>query len=158
MAHNDLLLLLLGSFLPNNLIIWLWKKMFRHNSTFPQKVTRGSFFSRLAVWCGDKFGSPFNFNLWIVIIAVWIWSGHLFRYSNTWQLLINTPTTIIELFAAILIQYVGNRIERRQEVHEVRMLEMLAEVQNLTEQLAGQLENEDIPVFESEIMSKVVVG
>lgn len=104
------------------------------------KQTSPGFFARLAIWCGDAFGSPVNFVMWIVLVAVWIWSGHLFRYSDTWQLLINTPTTIIELFAAILIQYVGNRIERRQEQHETRMMEMLDEIRSLSELMAANLE------------------
>ncbi len=130
MSHNDLLILLAGSFLPNNLVIWMFKTVFprrRILRTLETSEQRG--FAKLAVWCGDKFGSPTNFMMWMAIIGIWIWSGHLFHYNNTWQLLINTPTTVIELFAAILIQYVGNRIERRQSDSEQHMIHILERIE-----------------------------
>jgi hypothetical protein len=112
-----------------------------------QKTSR---FARLAVWCGNAFGSPFNFGLWLVLIALWLASGPIFHYSDTWQLAVNTPTTIIELFSAILIQYVGNRIERRQEEHETKMLKILEEVQSLSELMAANMEQPGtVPVAES---------
>jgi low affinity Fe/Cu permease len=88
-------------------------------------------FTKLAIWCGNSFGSPLNFGLWVVIITIWLVAGKSLHYSDTWQLLINTPTTIIELFAAILIQYVGNRIERRQQDHEAVMLKMLDHIETM---------------------------
>lgn len=142
MNHDDLLLLILGSFLPNNLFAWIYRKIFRRKRIVSTSPQRGRF-ARLAIFCGNAFGSPANFVLWIVLVSVWIWSGPMFHFSNTWQLMINTPTTIIELFAAILIQYVGNRIERRQEDHEQKMLDMLSEVKGISETVAAIIETND---------------
>jgi low affinity Fe/Cu permease len=139
MNHNDLLLLLAGSFLPNNLIVWLYRKVFP-TRRIVHKNKQANTFTKLAVWCGDKFGSPTNFIMWIVIIGVWIYSGHLFHYNNTWQLLINTPTTIIELFAAILIQYVGNRIERRQANNEDHMIHLLEKIESLDKKIEAKVD------------------
>jgi low affinity Fe/Cu permease len=43
------------------------------------------------------------------IIAVWIWTGPLFHFSDTWQLVINTGTTIITFLMVFLIQNTQNR-------------------------------------------------
>lgn len=142
MSHQDIILLLAGSFLPNNLLLWSLRKVLPTRKPKP-KPERGVF-ARLAIFCGNAFGSPFNFGLWILLVSGWLWLGSSFHYSDTWQLLINTPTTIIELFAAILIQYVGNRIERRQEEHEEKMFKMLEEVRNLSELLAANLEGSTV--------------
>lgn len=130
MSSHDILLILAGSFLPNNLLALIFSKLFYPRRPKQPRADQG-IFTKLAVWCGNQFGSPFNFALWAVIIGIWLWSGHIFHYNNTWQLLINTPTTIIELFAAILIQYVGNRIERRQEKSETYIIKLLERIETL---------------------------
>lgn len=54
-------------------------------------------------------GSPFAFIAACAIIIGWVVSGPLFQYSDTWQLVINTGTTIITFLMVFLIQNTQNR-------------------------------------------------
>ncbi len=54
-------------------------------------------------------GSPWSFLLALVIIAVWAFTGPMFRFSDTWQLVINTGTTIVTFLMVFLIQNSQNR-------------------------------------------------
>ncbi|MEO8691709.1 MAG: low affinity iron permease family protein [Candidatus Saccharimonas sp.] len=54
-------------------------------------------------------GSAYVFILAIVVIAVWAVSGPLFKFSDTWQLIINTGTTIVTFLMVFLIQNTQNR-------------------------------------------------
>lgn len=54
-------------------------------------------------------GRPIVFVLAIVTILVWIISGPLFHFSDTWQLVINTATTIVTFLMVFLIQSTQNR-------------------------------------------------
>lgn len=54
-------------------------------------------------------GSAGAFALAVLIIVVWALLGHLFKYSDTWQLVINTGTTIITFLMVFLIQNTQNR-------------------------------------------------
>ena len=54
-------------------------------------------------------GRPRTFALAVAVIAVWIVTGPIFRFSDTWQLVINTGTTIITFLMVFLIQNTQNR-------------------------------------------------
>ncbi len=54
-------------------------------------------------------GRPRTFMLALALIAVWIVTGPLFRFSDTWQLVINTGTTVITFLMVFLIQNTQNR-------------------------------------------------
>jgi low affinity Fe/Cu permease len=54
-------------------------------------------------------GSPWCFALAMLVIVVWLVSGPIFRYSDTWQLIINTGTTIVTFLMVFLIQNTQNR-------------------------------------------------
>jgi len=60
---------------------------------------------RIAAWAGR----PSAFILALAIIAVWAITGPLFRWSDTWQLVINTGTTIVTFVMVFLIQNAQNR-------------------------------------------------
>jgi low affinity Fe/Cu permease len=49
-------------------------------------------------------GRPFSFVLCLVVVAVWAVSGPMFGFSDTWQLIINTGTTIVTFLMVFLIQ------------------------------------------------------
>lgn len=66
-------------------------------------------FSRLASWCADAVGSPWAFLGACVCVLVWLGSGPLFGWSDTWQLIINTATTISTGLMVFLIQHAQNR-------------------------------------------------
>jgi low affinity Fe/Cu permease len=66
-------------------------------------------FRRFAHATADVVGSPWAFFLAIFLVVVWAVSGPMFGYSNTWQLLINTGTTILTFLMVFLIQSTQNR-------------------------------------------------
>ncbi len=74
------------------------------------KVTKStSLFTRFAKWTSHVSGSPPAFGLALGTIVVWGVSGPLFGFSDTWQLVINTGTTIVTFLMVFLIQNTQNR-------------------------------------------------
>jgi low affinity Fe/Cu permease len=69
-------------------------------------------FHRLALKVSNIVGSPSSFFLAIAVILAWGLTGPLFHYSDTWQLVINTGTTIITFLMVFLIQNTQNRDAR----------------------------------------------
>jgi low affinity Fe/Cu permease len=69
----------------------------------------GSLFSSLALWTSRQSGRPGTFILAVVVILVWAVSGPMFHWSDTWQLVINTGTTIVTFLMVFLIQHTQNR-------------------------------------------------
>jgi low affinity Fe/Cu permease len=69
-------------------------------------------FRRLAERTAHAVGSPWAFLLALLTIAVWGVTGPYFKYSDTWQLFINTGTTIVTFLMVFLIQNTQNRETR----------------------------------------------
>ena len=72
-------------------------------------MRRGSFFDRFSRRVASLAGHPAAFAAAAAVILVWIVSGPLFGYSDTWQLVINTATTIVTFLMVFLIQNTQNR-------------------------------------------------
>jgi len=70
-------------------------------------VTR--FFERFARWTADWAGSAPAFVASVLIVVVWGITGPIFHFSDTWQLIINTSTTVITFWMVFLIQSSQNR-------------------------------------------------
>jgi low affinity Fe/Cu permease len=68
-----------------------------------------SWYSSFAKSASHFCGRPRTFTLAVAIIGVWIVTGPIFRFSDTWQLVINTGTTIITFLMVFLIQNTQNR-------------------------------------------------
>ena len=68
-----------------------------------------SWYSRFAKSASHFCGRPRVFTLAVGVIGVWILTGPLFHFSDTWQLVINTGTTIITFLMVFLIQNTQNR-------------------------------------------------
>ena len=66
-------------------------------------------FTRFAKWTARTAGHPSSFLLALLIILAWTISGPLFHFSDTWQLVINTGTTIVTFLMVFLIQNTQNR-------------------------------------------------
>ncbi len=66
-------------------------------------------FGRLAKATARAAGHPSTFAVALAIVAVWAVTGPLFRFSDTWQLVINTGTTIVTFLMVFLIQNTQNR-------------------------------------------------
>ncbi len=70
---------------------------------------RSSRFSRFAKWVARETGHPIAFVTAVFVILAWLATGPLFHFSDTWQLVINTGTTIITFLMVFLIQNTQNR-------------------------------------------------
>jgi low affinity Fe/Cu permease len=66
-------------------------------------------FHRFAKWTAHATGHPASFATALLVIAVWGVTGPLFHYSDTWQLVINTGTTVVTFLMVFLIQNTQNR-------------------------------------------------
>jgi low affinity Fe/Cu permease len=75
-------------------------------------VTRSDRFGRFAAQCSHYLGSRWAFISAIGVILVWAVTGPIFHYSDTWQLVINTGTTIVTFLMVFLIQNSQNRDAR----------------------------------------------
>lgn len=69
-------------------------------------------FRKAAHVTSDKVGSPGAFAIAIGLILIWAVSGPFFGFSDTWQLIINTGTTILTFLTVFLIQNTQNRDAR----------------------------------------------
>jgi len=76
-----------------------------------QKRARGmnAAFSEAAQWTSQQCGRPTTFIVACSVIVVWAISGPVFQFSDTWQLIINTGTTIVTFLMVFLIQNTQNR-------------------------------------------------
>jgi low affinity Fe/Cu permease len=63
-----------------------------------------SWFARLAQAASDWSGSSLGFTLAVAVVQVWLIAGPFFGYSDTWQLAINTGTTVVTFLMVFLIQ------------------------------------------------------
>lgn len=66
-------------------------------------------FSEIASYIAHKSGRPITFLLATLIIVCWALTGPIFNYSDTWQLIINTGTTIVTFLMVFIIQNTQNR-------------------------------------------------
>ncbi|MCH7420899.1 low affinity iron permease family protein [Pseudomonas mosselii] len=66
-------------------------------------------FDRFAQWLASHSGRPVTFVIALMLIIAWGVSGPLFHFNDTWQLVINTSTTIITFLMVFLIQNTQNR-------------------------------------------------
>ena len=81
-----------------------------------------SVFSRFARWVSSVSGRPLVFALALLCILVWLVTGPIFGYSDTWQLVINTGTTIITFLMVFLIQ---NTQTRDTEALQIKLDELI---------------------------------
>jgi low affinity Fe/Cu permease len=74
-----------------------------------RKKQRHSWFIRVAKWASRTAGRPGTFTLAVAVILLWAITEPIFHFSDTWQLVINTSTTIITFLMVFLIQNTQNR-------------------------------------------------
>jgi low affinity Fe/Cu permease len=103
-------------------------------------VTRSDRFAKFSAKSSHYLGSRWAFIVAIGVILVWALTGPLFHYSDTWQLIINTGTTIVTFLMVFLIQNTQNRDARaihlklNELIHAVdKAKNKMIDVENLTD-------------------------
>jgi low affinity Fe/Cu permease len=104
------------------------------------EVDMHTWFARTATRISGLTGSAWAFALATLVIVVWAVSGPLFRFSDTWQLVINTGTTIVTFLMVFLIQNTQNRDTRAMHL---KLDELLRAVQGARQHRFADLEDRD---------------
>jgi low affinity Fe/Cu permease len=89
-------------------------------------VSRAGRFSGFAIRTARGSGPPAAFGLAALVVVVWIVTGPIFGFSDTWQLVINTGTTIVTFLMVFLIQNTQNR---DSEAMQLKLDELIRSLQ-----------------------------
>ena len=109
---------------------------------------KNKFFENIAHKATEFSGTTMAFVLAVSIITTWLLTGPLFNFSDTWQLVINTGTTIITFLMVFLIQRMQNKDSRA--VH-LKLNELVAALQGPSNRL---IDVEGLTESELQIISK----
>ena len=121
---------------------------------------RGSF-RACAQWIALAAGSPWAFLVAALSIGVWALTGRLFHYSDTWQLVINTATTIVTFLMVFLIQNTQNRDTKALHLKLDELLRgvagartSLVDLEDLSDEELDQLQKEFERIKQKEVRSQ----
>jgi low affinity Fe/Cu permease len=91
-------------------------------------------FTRIANRCAQIMGQPAAFIISVLLIVLWATSGPFLHYSDTWQLIVNTATTVLTFLAVFLIQ---NSQNRDGAAMQAKLDEILRALDNAREEFVG---------------------
>jgi low affinity Fe/Cu permease len=100
-------------------------------------------FTRFAKWTAHAAGRPMAFVLAVIVILLWAVTGPFFHFSDTWQLVINTSTTIMTFLMVFLIQ---NTQYRDSEAIHIKLDELIRAIEQAHNALLDleEMEDEDL--------------
>lgn len=107
---------------------------------------KANVFERISHYCTEFTGSTIAFIVALTIILTWLITGPLFEFSDTWQLVINTGTTIITFLMVFLIQRAQNKDSKA--VH-LKLNELIASLKGPSNRLINveELNEEEIRIL-----------
>ncbi|HVT10535.1 MAG TPA: low affinity iron permease family protein [Polyangia bacterium] len=103
-------------------------------------ATAADRFRAFAARASEKLGSPWAFFAAVALIILWMVTGPLFNFSNAWQLVINTGTTVVTFLMVFLIQSTQNRDARAihlkldELIRSSKARNIFADLENATEE------------------------
>ena len=112
------------------------------------KSNPAEFFRKFSNKVSKATGSFWAFILAVLVIILWLITGPVFNFSDTWQLVINTATTIITFLMVFLIQNAQNR--ESKSLH-LKIDELIRSKKNARNEL---IKTEDLPDKEIDVLEK----
>lgn len=106
-------------------------------------------FRKFSIGAANALGSSWMFIANVLLIVVWLLAGPFFNYSDTWQLVVNTATTVITYLAVFLIQNTQNRDAKAIHLKLDELIRgvsgartHLVDLENLTDEELASLQQE----------------
>ena len=115
------------------------------------EIIEGAFymFRKFSIGAANALGSSWMFIANVLLIVVWLLAGPFFNYSDTWQLVVNTATTVITYLAVFLIQNTQNRDAKAIHLKLDELIRgvsgartHLVDLENLTDEELASLQQE----------------
>lgn len=106
-------------------------------------------FTRIADRVSETIGQWWVTAISIVVVLLWLASGPFFHFSDTWQLMINTPTTILEMWLGFLIAAAANRVERNNRLLQDQQFKIIQHIDATAAQ-----EEQEIAASEQELLQE----
>jgi len=100
------------------------------NHAKPSKNSWSDLFSRAACATARLMGKPIAFLIAVALVVLWAATGPLFGFSDTWQLVINTSTTIVTFLMVFLIQNTQNRDTMALQLKLSELILVISEAEN----------------------------
>ena len=117
-----------------------WLQFARKRGAVPRTVDER--FTDLADRVSEAMGKWRTSAFCLCLIALWAGFGPATGYSDSWQLWVNTPTTVVELFLGLFTLAAANRVEKRNwELHQA-MAKMLQHLERAAEAESAKLDRE----------------
>jgi low affinity Fe/Cu permease len=101
-----------------------------------------AWFGRVATQVSDAMGTPWAFTIAAAVILVWVVTGPIFGFSDTWQLVINTGTTIVTFLMVFLIQNTQNRDAKATQLKLDELIRAVGDARN--QFIGAELEPEEL--------------
>ncbi len=116
-------------------------------------ITDRSLFTRMSQATSRWAGKPQTFFVAVAIIVVWALSGPFFGFGDTWQLVINTSTTIVTFLMVFIIQ---NSQNRDTAAMQIKLDELLSKVEGAREELMDleELDEDKIEAIRAEFEAR----
>jgi low affinity Fe/Cu permease len=89
-----------------------------------------AWFAKVATKVSEATGSAWAFSLAMLVIVVWLVTGPVFGFSDTWQLVINTGTTIVTFLMVFLIQNTQNRDAKATQLKLDELIRAVGDARN----------------------------
>lgn len=91
-------------------------------------------FERFSSWVSRSSGRPLAFTLSVVLVVVWALTGPIFGFNDTWQLIINTTTTVITFWMVFVLQHTQNKDTKAVEL---KLDELIRKIDGTDDRLIG---------------------
>jgi low affinity Fe/Cu permease len=106
-------------------------------------------FRKFSQWISERMGSPWAFVTAVLVIVIWAISGPFFEYSEKWQLMVNTGTTILTFLMVFLIQNTQNRDARATHLKLDELIKAIRPARNMLIDIED-MEDDELTLLQEE--------